>query len=159
MELARHIVRDRQRARQIRGHTLAAAALPRRRVRQAVLCAARRLRPRRRSTPRLIGAPATATIEVRAALAADFAALERIAALDEKRPLSGHDLLVAEVDGTLWAALDVDSLASIANPFVPSADAVELLRVRAAQLGAMTSDSRRSRERSEHDRTSATVGV
>ena len=64
---------------------------------------------------------------------ADLPALERVAGLDSKRVPAGP-LLVAEVDGTLWAALSTLDDASIADPFVPSGDLVGLLRTRASQL-------------------------
>jgi hypothetical protein len=63
----------------------------------------------------------------------DAAALARLAALDCARIPAG-DLLVAEVDGELWAAVSVGSNRAIADPFRPSAGIVRLLRVRADQL-------------------------
>jgi len=98
-------------------------------------------------------------IEVRAAIAGDLDALERVAALDEQPPLGGLNLLVAEVDGALWAGLDLDSGESVADPFVPSADAVELLRLRARQLAAIMGDPTPRLGRSRRDEASATVGA
>jgi hypothetical protein len=63
----------------------------------------------------------------------DAAALARLAALDCGRIPTG-DVLVAEVDGELWAAVSVESSGAIADPFRPSAGVVRLLRMRAAQL-------------------------
>jgi hypothetical protein len=40
-------------------------------------------------------------------------------------------VLVAEVAGELWAALEIGSGAAIADPFRPSAQLVELLRLHA----------------------------
>ncbi|MGI9659592.1 MAG: hypothetical protein ACR2OD_11835 [Gaiellaceae bacterium] len=100
-----------------------------------------------------------AAIEVRAATAADMKALERVAALDEQPPLAGRNLLVAEVGGTLWAGLDPDSRASVADPFVPSADAVELLRVRATQIAGTRGVAPWRSSRSRRDGASATVGA
>jgi hypothetical protein len=63
----------------------------------------------------------------------DAAALARLAALDSGRIPAG-DLLVAEVDGELWAAVAVGCTSAIADPFRPSAAIVRLLRMRASQL-------------------------
>jgi hypothetical protein len=43
-------------------------------------------------------------------------------------------VLVAEVAGELWAALEIDSGAVIADPFRPSGELVELLRLHARGL-------------------------
>lgn len=43
-------------------------------------------------------------------------------------------MLVAAVEGRLWAALGLDDDRVIADPFRPTAGAVELLRLRVAQL-------------------------
>ena len=72
-------------------------------------------------------------VTIRWALAADLPALERVAGLDSKR-LPAGPLLVAIVDGRIWAALAVLDEAAIADPFVPSGDLVGLLRTRASQL-------------------------
>ena len=70
------------------------------------------------------------TLTIRPADLADLAALDRLAALDSASPPTG-DVLVAEVGGELWAAVEVDSGAAIADPFRPSGDLVELLRLHA----------------------------
>jgi hypothetical protein len=70
------------------------------------------------------------TLTIRPADLADLAALDRLAALDSASAPTG-DVLVAEVGGELWAAVEVDSGAAIADPFRPSADLVELLRLHA----------------------------
>lgn len=70
---------------------------------------------------------------IRMAVNADEKPLRRLAHLDSSRPLSGRALL-AEQDGALIAALSLEDGAVIADPFRPSADAVTMLRVRAAQL-------------------------
>jgi hypothetical protein len=69
-------------------------------------------------------------LTIRPADLADLAALDRLAALDSASAPTG-DVLVAEVGGELWAAVEVDSGAAIADPFRPSADLVELLRLHA----------------------------
>ena len=69
-------------------------------------------------------------LTIRPADLADLAALDRLAALDSASAPTG-DVLVAEIGGELWAAVEVDSGAAIADPFRPSADLVELLRLHA----------------------------
>jgi hypothetical protein len=52
-------------------------------------------------------------------------------------------VLVAEVDGSLWAALSLDSGAVVADPFRPSMELRSLLALRAAQIGAARAFERR----------------
>jgi hypothetical protein len=73
------------------------------------------------------------SVLIRAARGSDGSALERLAILDSATVPAG-DLLVAEADGRLIAARAIESGESIADPFVPSADVVELLAVRADTL-------------------------
>lgn len=63
----------------------------------------------------------------------DAAALLRLAALDDARALRG-DALVAEVGGEIRAAVCLAEGRAIADPFRPTAELVELLKLRAAQL-------------------------
>lgn len=72
-------------------------------------------------------------VTIRWARPDDLRALERVAALDSKR-LPAGPLLVASVDGEIRAAVSTLDGASVADPFVPSADLVGLLRTRASQL-------------------------
>jgi hypothetical protein len=65
-------------------------------------------------------------ITIRRSTAADSRRIARLAALDSAEAPSG-DLLLAEVDGELVAAVAQDGHA-VADPFVPSADVVALLR-------------------------------
>jgi hypothetical protein len=69
----------------------------------------------------------SSSLLLRPATSADAADLERLAALDSARPLDG-DVLVAFAGGELRAALSVESGRSVADPFWPSADLVELLK-------------------------------
>ena len=71
------------------------------------------------------------TLTIRRADAADAGALVRLAALDSASPPTGETLL-AEVGDELWAAVELDSGTAIADPFRPSADLVDLLRLRAS---------------------------
>ena len=73
------------------------------------------------------------TLTIRPADAADAGALFRLAALDSAYPPTG-DMLIAEVGAELWAAIDVDTGDTIADPFRPSGDLVDLLRLRASLL-------------------------
>jgi hypothetical protein len=75
------------------------------------------------------------TLTIRHANVADASDLARLAAVDSAPPLLG-DALVAFVDGELWAAIELDSAAVIADPFRPSAELVELLRLRLRALSA-----------------------
>jgi hypothetical protein len=81
-------------------------------------------------------------VVIRAARGSDGAALENLARLDSQRPLGG-DVLIAEQDGALVAALAGDRV--IADPFRRTADVVDLLQLRA---GGRRQDRRhRSRAR------------
>jgi hypothetical protein len=73
------------------------------------------------------------TVLIRAARGSDGSDLVRLAALDSAHVPAG-DLLVAETDGRLIAALDPDSGVAIADPFRPTADVVALLELRAQRL-------------------------
>jgi hypothetical protein len=63
-------------------------------------------------------------------------ALDRLAELDG-RVLSAGPRLVAEIGGRPIAALALADATTVADPMRPSAPFVELLRVRARQLGAV----------------------
>jgi hypothetical protein len=71
------------------------------------------------------------TLTIRRADAADAGAVARLAALDSASPPTG-EILLGELGGELWAAVEVDSGATIADPFRPSAAVAELLRKHAA---------------------------
>ena len=73
------------------------------------------------------------TILIRSASSADAAAIERVARLDSARVPAG-ELLVAEVDGTVRAALRVDDHAVVADPFTRTAGLIDLLSARAEHL-------------------------
>ena len=70
------------------------------------------------------------TLTIRRAEVADSDALDRLAALDSAFPPTGA-ALVAEVGGELWAAIELGSGTAIADPFRPSGDLVDLLRLHA----------------------------
>lgn len=74
----------------------------------------------------------TASLVLRPATSADTADLERLAALDSARPLAG-EVLLADVDGGVRAALSLETGRSVADPFYPSLELVPLLRAAAGQ--------------------------
>ena len=63
--------------------------------------------------------------------------LAKLAELDSSRP-PAQPVLLAEVDGKLTGAISLSDGTVVANPFRPTADVVDLLRVRAAQLGRVS---------------------
>jgi hypothetical protein len=69
------------------------------------------------------------SLTIRHANGADATALARLAALDSSRVPNG-ELLIAELDGRLVAALSIDTGASIADPFEHTATIVDSLRAR-----------------------------
>ena len=75
----------------------------------------------------------TAPLTIRPAGAGDAAMLADLARLDSARPLDG-DVLLAEAAGRPVAALALESGRTVADPFLPSAEAVAGLHVRAGQL-------------------------
>lgn len=81
--------------------------------------------------------PHWSALVIRLAVVADEPRLRRLAHMDSARPLSGQTL-IAEQGGSVIAALSLADGAAIADPFVASADAVAMLRVRAAQLSKST---------------------
>ena len=86
----------------------------------------------------------TATaVTIRPAVESDRDALDRLAALDSARPLTG-DVLVAEVEGEHLAAIEMASARAIADPFRPTADLVGLL---SGRVDAMRRSERRPRPR------------
>ena len=79
-------------------------------------------------------------VVMRAARGSDGDALARLARLDSKRAPRG-EVLVAEVDGVIHAALGLDDGFAIANPFQPTAGLLALLELRAGR--ARRSSARR----------------
>jgi hypothetical protein len=75
-----------------------------------------------------------ATVTVRVALPSDTRAIARVADLDSSYELPRPPLLVGERGGAIVAALSLHDGHVVANPFVPTADVVALLQLRARQL-------------------------
>jgi hypothetical protein len=87
---------------------------------------------------------------MRRATAADSARIWELARLDDKR-LPAGPFLVAEVAGEIEAAVSLSSGAVVANPFRLTADAVAMLRLRAAQVSDGSKPAvRRLRHRADH---------
>ena len=78
--------------------------------------------------------PAKSTdFTLRLAVPADAEAIDRLALLDSRRAPRGT-VLLAEVDGELWAALSVDDGHAVADPFRPTGELVAMLLERARQM-------------------------
>jgi len=75
------------------------------------------------------------SVLIRAARGSDGAELERLAALDSAAVPAGS-LLIAEADGRVVAAIASTTGEAIADPFLPTADVVALLQLRAAGASA-----------------------
>ena len=73
---------------------------------------------------------------IRIATAEDEAALRRLADIDSQDPLTAGPYLVGEVDGSPTAALSLADGRVVANPFVPTAQLLAHLRMRAGALRA-----------------------
>ena len=73
------------------------------------------------------------SVTLRMAREEDREALRRLAELDSSR-VPATPMILAEVDGALLAATSVADGATVADPFAPTAQLVELLRLRAAHL-------------------------
>ena len=109
-------------------------------------------------------ADSSAAVEVviRRATRGDAAALARLGALDSDRRTgellarhaAEHDVLVAEVGGTIEAAVALNDGLAVADPFRPSAVNAELLALRARQLGGAAARDGHTRLRVLSPRTS-----
>lgn len=93
----------------------------------------RRRAARERRRPSRRDLAAVADVVIRLSTACDRAALAALATLDETVFPAGRTL-VAEVDGTLRAALPLDGGRPFADPFSATAELVDLLELRARQL-------------------------
>ena len=89
---------------------------------------------------RLLGRASTSTrtahasVTIHVARVEDLPSLRRLAELDEA-PLPETPLLMAEVEGIPRAALALRSRASVSDPFHRSNSLIEMLALRADQLG------------------------
>jgi len=80
-----------------------------------------------------VHASQTQTIALRIVASDEGEVVTRLAALDDARALDGQ-VLLAVADGEPIAALSLDDGRVVANPFVRTADAVALLRLREQHL-------------------------
>ena len=112
--------------------------------------------------PRMAAADAADDVVIRAATPGDSAALVRLGALDGNRSAgqlladaaADHAVLVAEVDGSVEAALALDGGLAIADLFRATALDLQLLSIRARQLGGDVPRRRAHRLGVLHPRTS-----
>ena len=110
---------------------------------------------RSRRTAKVAKLAAPADVVIRRATTADAPALARLGELDGDRRVGAllarhaahHDVLIAEVDGRLEAALSLNDGLAVADPFRPSAVNAELLALRARQLGGAAPRDRHARLR------------
>jgi hypothetical protein len=118
---------------------VAAAQLSDRRAAAATVRAAKRARkaPAASSDERLV---------LRRAAAEDELALARLARLDSAPRPSG-EMLVAEIDGRILAAVPFAGGRAIADPFHATADLVELLQARVGLISPQRARGRRLRLR------------
>ena len=72
-------------------------------------------------------------ITIRQLTASDWAAVNRLAELESTGAPSGP-MLGAEVEGTLLAAISVETGGILADPFIRTAEIRDLLELRVAQL-------------------------
>lgn len=77
--------------------------------------------------------PLWSPLVIRLATAGDQRALERLAELDS-RPTPAGTTVIVELRGSPVAAVSLGDGEQIADPFVPTSDITELLRLRARQL-------------------------
>jgi hypothetical protein len=85
--------------------------------------------------------PAKESVLLRLTTIGDAEAIERLAAL-EGMPEPDCRCIVAEIDGTVVAALPLRGGKFMADPFRPTAHLVPLLELRAKQLAASTRTQR-----------------
>ena len=78
----------------------------------------------------------TAPIAIRRSAPGDGDRIRLLARLDDRRIPAGP-CLVAEIEGDMVAALSLVTGSAVSDPFRATADAVALLQLRAAQLGAL----------------------
>jgi hypothetical protein len=88
---------------------------------------------------------ASQTISLRVATDRDATVIEKLSALDSK-PALHAPAVVALVDGRPVAAASLSDASVVADPFVPTADVVELLQARVA-ASAATATARKAKRR------------
>jgi hypothetical protein len=81
-------------------------------------------------------------ITIRMAYPDDASALRRLAELDSAA-VPAEPLMLAEVDGELQVAVSMSDLSTIADPFVPTAHVVDLVRGHIRQTVSTSAPRRR----------------
>lgn len=89
------------------------------------------------ATPSSSGKRSAPTIELRLARAPETNVVHWLAELDSAPELTG-EVVIALVNGDAVASLSLLDQRVVANPFVPTREAVALLRLRAKHLSAPT---------------------
>ena len=95
--------------------------------------------------------PTVADVVIRHARPGEADALTTLAQLDSSRAPRG-DVIVADVQGELWAAVSLDDGHAVANPFRPSGELTFTLLERARELRGAGRDSMRRRPRGSRAR-------
>ena len=95
--------------------------------------------------------PTVADVVIRHARPDEADALITLAQLDSSRAPRG-DVIVADVQGELWAAVSLDDGHAVANPFRPSGELTFTLLERARELRGAGRDSMRRRPRGSRSR-------
>jgi hypothetical protein len=98
---------------------------------------------RRHARPAPKGSGQVIDVTVRPFGEGDIDGIRRLAALDDK-PVPIGAVLVAEIEGELVAALPLEGGHALADPFKPTADVVNVLRLRARQVKRESRRGRRS---------------
>jgi hypothetical protein len=83
-------------------------------------------------------------VTIRRADSAEWDAIDRLAQRDSAPPPPRDEMLVAEIDGEMRAAVAVRNGYAVADPFASSGDLLDLLRTRAAQLHAPEQSANRN---------------
>ncbi len=145
-------------------HPLIASALLTQLIREPRVSSHRRTDTRGtpRPTRRQSASADAGDVVIRAATPADAAALVRLGALDGNRSAgellaaaaADHAVLVAEVDGSLEAAIALDGGLAVSDPFRATELDLQLLAMRARQLGGDVPRRRGHRLGVLHPRTS-----
>ena len=98
----------------------------------------------RRASRRVAVEKVSEPVAIRRAAAEDRGTIERLAALDSAAVPSG-EVLIAEVSGEARAAIEITGGATVADPFRPTRDLVDILSSRARLLRRETKAPRRLR--------------
>jgi hypothetical protein len=97
-------------------------------------------------------------VTIRRARQGDEAALARLAALDSHPTLSGA-VLVAEVQGDIWAAAEIDGAWVLADPFRPSGELALMVAQRAGDLRMQAARAARREQRKARAAAKAAVAA